>query len=97
MSALSYRNILFLKDSKTVEKFAIPHFSRIQYKYMKKLYKSDDSRVASGVFGGLGEWMEVSPGILRVGYVVLIVLTGIIPGLLLYAIAHFLVPKKRFE
>lgn len=64
---------------------------------MKKLYKSENSQVASGVFGGLGEWMEVSPGILRVGYIVLMIITGIIPGLLLYLIAHFLVPKKRFE
>ena len=38
---------------------------------MKKLYKSKDSVVASGIFGGLGNWMEVSPGILRLGYIVL--------------------------
>lgn len=64
---------------------------------MKKLYKSKHSKVASGILGGLGEWMEVSPGILRVGFIVLIILTGIIPGLLLYFIAHFLIPPKRFE
>lgn len=64
---------------------------------MKKLYKSDRSQVASGIFGGLGEWMEVSPGILRVGFIVLIIITGIIPGILLYFIAHFLIPKKKFE
>lgn len=62
---------------------------------MKKLHRSDNSKVASGVFGGLGEWMEVSPGILRVGYIVLMVLTGILPGLLLYFAAHYLIPKKR--
>lgn len=64
---------------------------------MKKLYKSEHSQVASGIFGGLGEWMEVSPGILRVGYIVLMIISGIIPGLLLYLIAHFMVPKKRPE
>ena len=62
---------------------------------MKKLYKSKHSVVASGIMGGLGEWMEVSPGVLRVGFIVLIVLTGILPGLFLYAIAHFLIPKNH--
>lgn len=62
---------------------------------MKKLHKSDDSKVASGIFGGVGEWMEVSPGILRLGYIVIGILTGVLPAIMLYLIAHFLVPKKR--
>lgn len=49
----------------------------------------------SGIFSGLGEWMEVSPGILRLGYIVLGILTGILPALCLYFIFHFLIPKKR--
>lgn len=61
---------------------------------MKKLYKSDKSMVASGIFGGLGEWMEVSPGILRLGYIVLMLITGILPGLFLYLVAHFIIPRK---
>lgn len=62
---------------------------------MKKLHKSKDSRIVSGVFGGLSEWMEVSPGILRTGYIVLILITGIIPGLLVYWLAHTLLEKQK--
>jgi phage shock protein C len=62
---------------------------------MKKIYKSKESVVASGIFGGLGEWLEVSPGILRIGYIVLIVITGIIPGILLYIAVHFLMSKEK--
>ena len=62
---------------------------------MKKLYKNKEKQVASGVFAGLGEWMEVSPGILRLGYIVLAVLTGILPAIFLYLIAHFLIPEKK--
>ncbi len=65
---------------------------------MKKLYRhhqAHESHVVSGIFGGLGEWMEVSPGILRVGYIVLAILTGILPALLVYLIFHFLIPKKH--
>lgn len=65
---------------------------------MKKLYRhhqAHGSPVVSGIFSGLGEWMEVSPGILRVGYIVLAVITGILPALLLYFVFHFLIPKHR--
>lgn len=62
---------------------------------MKKLYRSKKSRVASGIFGGLGEWIEVSPGILRVGYIILAIITSIVPAALLYAAGHFLIPQKK--
>ena len=65
---------------------------------MKKLYRHHDGHgtpVVSGIFSGLGDWMEVSPGLLRVGYIVLTVFTWILPGIFLYFIMHFLIPKKR--
>ena len=67
---------------------------------MKKLYRhkhetGHGSPVVSGIFSGLGEWMEVSPGILRAGYVVLAILTWVIPAVLLYAVFHFLIPSKK--
>ena len=66
---------------------------------MKKLYRHHNEAhgtpVFSGIFSGLGEWMEVSPGVLRVGYIVLAILTGILPALLLYLVFHFLIPKKN--
>lgn len=69
-------------------------------KNMKPLYRhahdsGHGSPVLSGIFSGLGEWMEVSPGILRVGYIVLAVITGVLPAVLLYLIFHFLLPKKK--
>ena len=64
---------------------------------MRKLYKSKDSRAFSGIFGGLGEWMEVSPGILRVGYIVLAIITMIWPAVLLYIVMHFLIPDKHHD
>ena len=66
---------------------------------MKKLYRhhhpEHGTPVLSGIFSGLGEWMEVSPGILRLGYIVLGIITGILPAVLLYLIFHFLIPKKK--
>lgn len=65
--------------------------------HMKKLHKSKDSQVVSGIMGGLGEYLEVSPGLLRVGYVTISVFTHVIPGVLLYAVGHFLIPHKKEE
>ncbi len=65
---------------------------------MKKVYRHHEAHhgtpVVSGVMSGLGEWMEVSPGVLRIGYIVLAIITGILPAIFLYAVAHFLIPKK---
>jgi len=61
---------------------------------MKRLQRSHHENKVSGIFGGLGEWAEVSPNLLRVGYVVIAILTGIIPGIALYFILHFLIPKQ---
>lgn len=66
---------------------------------MKKLYRHHaphhGTPVVSGIFSGLGEWMEVSPGILRLGYIVLAVITGILPAVLLYLVFHFLIAKQK--
>jgi phage shock protein C len=65
---------------------------------MKQLYRhrsTTGTPVVSGIFSGLGEWMEVSPGILRLGYIVLAVITGILPAILLYFAFHFLIPEKK--
>ena len=65
---------------------------------MKKLYRHHEHHgkpVVSGIFSGLGEWMEVTPGILRVGYIILAIITGILPALFLYLAFHFLIPKHR--
>jgi phage shock protein C len=65
---------------------------------MKKLYRHKEQHgtpILSGIFSGLGEWMEVSPGILRIGYIILAIITGIIPAILLYFAFHHIIPEKK--
>ena len=61
---------------------------------MRKLYRNQHNAVGSGILAGVGEWMEVTPLVVRIGYIAIILLTGIIPGIVLYLILHFLLPKK---
>ena len=61
---------------------------------MKRLYKSRENKVFCGVIGGLGEYFGVDSVILRVGYVLLSIFTGIVPGLIAYFVICLVVPKK---
>ena len=45
--------------------------------------------------GGLGEYFEVDPTLLRLFAVALILMTGFFPGVLAYIIAIFIIPKKK--
>lgn len=60
---------------------------------MKKLYLSKDKRIA-GVCGGIGEYFEVDPTIVRLAWIVLTVVTGIIPGILAYLVAAMVIPAE---
>lgn len=60
----------------------------------KRLYKSGKNKVFAGIIGGLGEYFEVDPVVLRLAWVLITVFTGFVPGLIAYIIAIFIVPKK---
>jgi phage shock protein C len=61
---------------------------------MKRLYKSDTNKVFAGVIGGVGEYFETDPTLLRVAYLLLAVLTAFVPAIIGYIIATIIVPKK---
>jgi len=61
---------------------------------MKRLYKSNSNFVFSGVLGGLGEYYEVDPTVLRLAFIVLVLVTGGFPGIVAYIIAAIIVPDK---
>ena len=60
---------------------------------MKKLYKSDTNKVFAGVIGGIGEYFDIDPTILRLSYILIAIFTGVIPAIIGYIIACLVVPK----
>ena len=62
---------------------------------MKKLYRSERNKIFGGVIGGLGEYFEVDPVLLRLLWLVILIATGVVPGIIVYIIALFVVPKKK--
>lgn len=60
----------------------------------KKLYRSEDDKVLAGLLGGLGEYFDIDPTILRLAYALIVLITGIVPGFIVYFIAILVVPKQ---
>ncbi|MDD4358319.1 MAG: PspC domain-containing protein [Candidatus Pacebacteria bacterium] len=60
---------------------------------MKKLYKSKNNKIFSGVIGGIGEYFNVDPTILRLIWILILFGTGFFPGLAIYIIAAMIVPE----
>jgi phage shock protein PspC (stress-responsive transcriptional regulator) len=59
----------------------------------KRLERSERNRVIAGFFGGLGEYLNVDPNLLRLaGVALLIVAPGVM--VLLYALGVLLIPKN---
>ena len=60
---------------------------------MKKLYRSETDKVLCGVCGGIAEYFEIDPTLVRLGLVAFSLLGG--GGVLAYLIAAAIMPKKE--
>lgn len=59
----------------------------------KRLYRSITDRKIAGICGGLAEYFNIDPAIVRVVFLSLILLWGW--GIILYLIFWICVPRKR--
>ena len=58
----------------------------------KKLYRSNSSKLVAGVCGGIGEYLNVDPTLVRLIWVLFCCLGG--SGFLAYIIAAIIIPSK---
>lgn len=58
----------------------------------KKLYKSSSNKMVSGVCGGIAEYINVDPTIIRLLWVVFSFMGG--AGLLAYIVAAIVIPNE---
>jgi phage shock protein C len=59
---------------------------------IKRLYRSDTDKIIFGVCGGLGEYMEIDPLIIRIIFIALTLAGG--SGILIYLVLAILIPQK---
>lgn len=60
----------------------------------KKLYKSNQNKMINGVCGGIAEYFNIDPTLIRLG-VVLLSLMGF-SGILAYIIAAIIIPRAPY-
>lgn len=63
----------------------------------KKLYRSGKNKIIAGIFGGVGEYFDIDPSLLRLFWVLIVVFTGFLPGIIAYAAAALVVPLKTHK
>lgn len=59
----------------------------------KRLTRSTSDRMIAGVCGGLAEYFDLDPTVVRIGYVLLSVFSAGFPGIVAYIILAVVVPE----
>ena len=59
----------------------------------KKLYRSNTNCMLAGVCGGIGEYFNIDPTLIRLGWVLFSALGG--SGILAYIVAAIIIPKEN--
>ena len=58
----------------------------------KRLYKSNENKMVCGVCGGIAEYFDIDPTMVRLGWVLFCALGG--SGILAYIIAAIVIPGR---
>ncbi len=58
----------------------------------KRLYRSKTNRILGGICGGIAEYLDVDPTIIRLIWVLITLVYGV--GILAYLIAWLIIPEK---
>ena len=58
----------------------------------KRLFRSNDDRMLAGVCGGIAEYFNLDPSLIRLGWVLLTLVFG--TGFIVYLAAGIIVPEK---
>lgn len=58
----------------------------------RHLYRSQTNKVIAGVCGGIAEYLNVDPTVVRVAWILLSILP-LVPGIIIYIVAWFVIPK----
>lgn len=87
IGALLY--LIFVKINKNYRGFEI----KMKDTKTKKLYRSKKNRRIAGVCGGIGEYFNIDPTLIRLFWILFIFVGG--SGILAYIIAWIIIPEKK--
>lgn len=61
---------------------------------MKRLIRSEDNKVLTGVCGGIAEYFSVDPTLVRVIFALITLFSGIFLGIIAYLVSTLIIPSK---
>lgn len=61
-----------------------------------KVLSRSNNKMIAGVLAGVAEYFNSDPTLVRLLFVLLVLVTGIIPGILVYILAALVMPKKAY-
>lgn len=67
----------------------------MENQHHKKLYRSRTDRILGGICGGLADYLNIDPSAIRLIWLLVVIFTGFVPGLLVYIIALFIIPSHQ--
>ncbi len=60
----------------------------------KKLYRSEEGKMIAGVCAGIGEYFNIDPTVVRLGFIIFACMGG--SGILAYILASVIIPVKPY-
>jgi phage shock protein C len=60
----------------------------------RPLHRSTKNRMIAGVLGGLAEYFDLDPTLVRAGYVVASIVSVAFPGILVYIVLWMVIPEE---
>ena len=60
----------------------------------KRLYKIEEGKKLDGVCGGIAEYFNVDPTVIRLAWIVLTLCTAVATGVIAYLICAIIMPRK---
>lgn len=58
----------------------------------KRLYRSKDNVMVAGVLAGIAEYFDHDPTLWRLAFVLLLIATGVAPGVIVYIAGWIIIP-----
>lgn len=62
---------------------------------MERLFRSGTDKWICGVCGGIAEYADIDPVVIRLAMALMVFASGLFPGLLLYLIAAVIMPAAK--
>jgi len=60
----------------------------------KRLTRSKKDRMLAGVCGGIADYFKLDPSLVRIGVVLICLITAVVPVTLIYIVMWFIIPEE---